>query len=669
MKKASRLNNVQTKLISMMLLVTLIPIIALGSFSVMYSQKIVKDEVENSTVQLVNEVSNRIDTLTNGIGGQITLLSNNINFTDYYLNPENAKYGFFLLDGTRLTREDYKHLYFATERNDFMISPKESGEGLPDDFDPTTRDWYQSAVNNKGQLVTGTPYKDVATGDLVVTLSKTVEKAGEVIGVIGVDVDLGKLAEVTNEIVVGHEGYAVLVDREGTLITHPNQELIGTDVVTKLSVWEDIQKNQEGVSNYEYDGKEKFSVYSTNESTGWHVLATLEEKEFTSRTKGLEFAIFALMAGFIVISAVLAFFFSKGIVKNIRTLQQSIQTASEGDLTTRVSLKSKDEFKQLEESYNRMMNHLSKALTEVEASSQTVLSTSSSLSKMTDETTSSISQVAIAMGEVAEGTASQTENIQTVAEEMEQLSSNLDDIKAVTNDMLAVQQHSVELGEKGLNHMNLLTNKSTDTKASSNQVSAIIGEVADSMKGISAFIDTITGISEQTNLLSLNASIEAARAGEHGKGFAVVAQEVRKLAEESQRSADQVVGIIQNIEQVVEKAVESVESTNRTVEEQEKAVEETKEIFASILRSLEEVTRKSEEVRASIEIGQQSKDIVSEQTSNISAISEQTASATEEVSASAEEISATMEEFSRHANGLEGLSRKLEEQVRQFKLR
>lgn len=665
----SLFNNVKTKLIVMMLVVSIIPLVTLGLFSTNYSQNMVKEELGDSSLQLVKELSSEIDTLIQGIGGQVNLLANNINFTEYYENENNATYGFFLLDGTRQTRDDYKHVYFAPSKGDILLSPKEVEDSLPPDFDPTTRDWYKDAVENKGELVIGSPYNDEATGDVVVTLSKTVEKNGQIMGVIGIDVNLQDFADSVNEVVVGHKGYAVLVNEEGLLITHPNPELIGTDTVKSLSVWEDMQKAAEGKSEYTFNGASKYSVYTTNEQTDWKVLATLEEEEFTGRTKGIEIAIWVMMAGFAVVAGLIAFFFSGRMVKNIRIVQHSIERASEGDLTTRVTVQSNDEFKQLESSYNKMMDNLSVALLSVEESSKTVLKTASSLSEMTEETTASVSQVATAISEVAQGTQSQAENVQNAAVEMDKLSTNLDDISTTTEEMNQATNKSVELGNKGLQQVKLLTEKSTQTKASSEEVSNVIQEVVESIKEISAFVETISAITEQTNLLSLNASIEAARAGEHGKGFAVVANEVRKLADESKQSANNVTNIIANIENVVTQAVKSVDATSKHVNDQEIVVGETRDIFANILEALEQVTKKSEEVRKSVEIGQQNKEIVMEETSNISAVSEQTASSSQEVSASSEEISATMEEFSRHASDLATLSHTLEENIRKFKLK
>ncbi|MDF2607393.1 MAG: hypothetical protein K0S34_1589, partial [Bacillales bacterium] len=327
-----------------------------------------------------------------------------------------------------------------------------------------------------------------------------------------------------------------------------------------------------------------------------------------------------------------------------------------------------DEFKDLENSFNDMMDNLSKSLRQVEDTSQTVLKTASSLTVMSEETTESISQVASAIGEIAQGTGLQAENSQDIVHQINDLSTNLDKISVATIDMDSVSTSSTELSEKGLIQVGQLTEKAQQTQKATNEVSVFVKEVSDHMEEINAIIKAISDITDQTNLLSLNASIESARAGEHGRGFAVVANEVRNLAEQSKASAVEIQKIVSNIKSVVKKAVEAMDRTKLVVEEQDAVVLETKQIFSAILTSVQDLASKVAEVKQTVSSSEANKVMVVQQMESITAVSQETASATEEVSASSEEISATMEQFSDYASGLKGLSEKLDSEIKKFKL-
>ncbi|QSS99656.1 methyl-accepting chemotaxis protein [Pontibacillus sp. ALD_SL1] len=668
-KKARKfkLNTVKSKMIVVMSLLAIIPLLTLGIVSIMKTEAIIKNEVKESSLQVVREVDNGLTNLFEGIEGQMNLLASNINFTDYYSNENNSTYASYLLQGTRDTREDYKHVYFATDRGDLLMAPKEASSSLPDDFDPTSRPWYKNAVGQQGELIIGEPYQDESTGNTIVTLSKSVEKEGKVAGVIGIDINLTDIAKMTNDIVIGHEGYVVLVGNNGQLITHPDTSLIGSDTLKEIGIWAHLSQNVEGTKEYTYNEEHKASVFTTNEVTGWKVLSTLENSEFAQRTSSIKTITLVMCIVFVIIALLTAWIVSQKISKNINKVRSSFNQAAEGDLTTRVSLKANDEFKDLEHSFNEMMDDLSSALSSVESSSNTTLETATYLSTITTETSASITQVASAIGDVAEGASSQAENSQKSSEEMSELSNQLDQIAEATEEMNQVSTHSADLGTSGLKQVEILTQKSQETKDSSQTVGSIVEEIDSNMQEINAFVTTISNITEQTNLLALNASIEAARAGEHGKGFAVVAEEVRKLAEESKASANQVTSIIEKIQTVVDQAVQAVGETNGIVEDQEDAVKQTKTIFSDIVTALNGVATQARTVKESVVISQENKEAVLGEIQNISALSQQTASSSEEVSASSEEISATMEEFAKHATGLQDLSQHLDQEMKKFK--
>jgi methyl-accepting chemotaxis protein len=215
--------------------------------------------------------------------------------------------------------------------------------------------------------------------------------------------------------------------------------------------------------------------------------------------------------------------------------------------------------------------------------------------------------------------------------------------------------------------INTLIEKSNKTKIATSEVNDIVQDMNESTKQINAISEKIANITEQTNLLSLNASIESARAGEAGRGFAVVADEIRKLAEESKSSTEEIKAIIASIQMKSDTAVKAIALTENVVNEQELAVDQTQHIFSEILKSIEVMITKVNEVKMAIVDINEKKQLTVSEIENISFISEQTASASEEVSASSEEISATMEELTAHSSELQILAEQLGIEINKFK--
>ncbi|HBL07468.1 MAG TPA: chemotaxis protein [Clostridium sp.] len=662
--KKFKLQSIKVKLIVILLLICLVPVSGMGITIYSQSKSILSDKLETTSRRTILEVNRGIDNYFIGMSKSIELLSNNINIVETEDKEEYFKFAKLLMTDVKNSDEDILNVFMGTEKGKFHIYPEANTDA---NYDYKSRPWYKLAMENKGQIVITSPYKSATTGENVVTVAKTIEKNSNVVGVVGVNVSLKNLSDGLSEIKVGNEGYMYVSDSNGNLVAHPNKEIIGTDEAAKLSVWSDISSNNEGFTEYDFNGEKKFAVYTTSQLTGWKIVASLDEKELLKDTQNI-LNIIILTSGVIAIIAIaVSLIFSNSISKNINRLLTAFNKVKDGDLRVNVNIKSRDEFKDLGENFNGMIENISSLIKSVNKSSNIVLETSSNLSAIAEETSASISEVARAIEDVSGGAIEQANSAQDGATAIIELSENLKLLNEATEAMGAVYENANHLSNRGLTMVDTLIEKSNDTRVSTNKVSELVIDMDESTGKINSVSDTISQITEQTNLLSLNASIEAARAGEAGRGFAVVAEEIRKLAEQSKDSTMEIKKIVDDIKTKTNIAVVAIKDTEKIVEEQDGVVDEAKAVFNDIMAGVQDLISKVTDISEYIVVINKKKDNVVTQIENISSISQETAASSEEVTASTEEVTGISEELTGHANELQHMSEKLKEIINTFK--
>lgn len=663
--KEIKINSIRTKLIISLVSICVIPLIILGFGSYNQSKTILSNKLTVTSKQTLSEINDGLIDYFRGFSNIVSMTSKNPAIMNIDVDNNNETI-INILKGIKESDGDILDIYYGTGSGKFAIYPEVQ---MPEGYDATTRSWYKLALEHKGQVVITPPYVDAATGNSVVGIAETVEKDGHVVGVIGIDCTLATLSERMSTKKIGNSGYIFIADGLGNILAHEQRELINTDAAAKLEIWEEVKSEDSGFVSYKSDGSKKFGVYQTNQLTGWKLVAILDESELSNDTKSILNTSLLMTLVIAIVAVFLSLFISKGIANNIKKLKEVFSKASNGDLTVSITASTNDEFKELATSFNAMIKNISKLMNSISSSSNIVLETSTSLASMSQEITASINEVAKAIEDVSGGATEQVQNAQKGESEMESLSKRLDEININSNEMDQISNNTRDLSSKGLTMIETLAEKSSKTKMATNDVNDIVHDMNESTKQINAISETISNITEQTNLLALNASIESARAGEAGKGFAVVADEIRKLAEQSKTSTEEIKKIISNIQEKSDTAVKAIKATEIIVDEQESAVDEAHKIFDEILKSIEMMTKKVDEVKHFIIDINEKKQVTLLEINNISLISEQTASASEEVTASTEEITATMEELTNHSNELQLLAGELEKQINNFKVR
>jgi len=358
----------------------------------------------------------------------------------------------------------------------------------------------------------------------------------------------------------------------------------------------------------------------------------------------------------------------KGIKMFINQFKSLMEQAEKGDLTIKGEIHKKDELGEVTSKFNEFITSIRNLISETKEATETVALSSNEIMKTTDEISNTSQEVANTVSDLAESTSKQiefaeqsNEKVKVVVEGLKKITTNSIYINKLTNT-------AIETVNSGASTLKEQIKIMDNTKDSSKKVSEVIWNLSTKSNEIGEVVEFINGITEQINLLSLNAAIEAARAGEAGRGFTVVANEVKKLAELSRESTLKISKLITEIQSDIKKSVEEVSNTNQSIDKQAVALKNTDDSLKKIETSVFEVTQKIKEVTAETEAINNSTSVVEEAIGKIVALIETNASSTEEVAASTEEHTASIEEISASMNVLTDLSNNLEKTIQKFKV-
>lgn len=552
--------------------------------------------------------------------------------------------------------EDVLNLYVGTGDGGILLG---ADIELPDDFDPRTRDWYSQALKTTDAVIL--PVYLSVDGKAVVSISKVLKDGN---GVVAIDLDLSGISKMT-DMKVGEEGYILILDNTKQKLVHPEG---GIGEVPEADYVASMFEQDSGTFDYKLNGINKKMAFHKNELTGWRIGGTMSQDEVTRKTAAIRNTALIVVIASVLGALVVVYYIVHSVVAPLRRLNQATAVLGQGDLTERLDGFSRDEIGELADNFQMMVDNLRQMIGGVREMTDNVSASAEELSAGSEQTTKAIEQVTLAIQDVAAGSEQQLQNVETGKNSVGTMARQADYISGNMQMINRTMSGAADSAKQGTQFVESAEQKIRGIHVTVEDLSAVIESLNRRAEEIGDIVLLMAGIAKQTNMLALNASIEAARAGEQGRGFAVVAGEVRKLAEGSGQSAEQIKDLIGEIQEEMKQASETMEEVKGKVTEGVAAVDLSGQSFGKISKSVVDAAEAVQSAADAMKEVAEEAGAVEQAIERIRHLSEETAGNTQTISAAAEEQLASVEDIAASSADLSKLAEELQQLVGKFKV-
>ncbi|WP_066675591.1 methyl-accepting chemotaxis protein [Clostridium septicum] len=513
------------------------------------------------------------------------------------------------------------------------------------------REYFQNAL--LGNISIGTPHFGKVSGDFLYEMAAPITNSdGQIIGVLVVIRDGFELCDIISNINIMGSGGAYILDNHGTYIAEKDKNIVekqvnslATSQSENNNTLQDIHRKmiakETGISTYYNKDADKYIAYTPIEGTDWSLAVYVTHNTVLKEFSKIKFLI-SLIAIICLISLTLLInYISDKISNPIIKVNNSLNSFANGDFTNKIdksSINCKTELETMSISLIKANESLVNSFNKIKTTANSIDNKSEVLKNISNELTSLISGVSQAISDVANGTSTQAMDLTNITSSLCDFSESLEKLTEEVIVITSMNDIIKEKAETSTDELSKLIENLSKFNSNFNNFNLKLESNTLEIKKINEMTDLIRNISEQTNLLALNAAIEAARAGESGKGFSVVADEIRKLAELSNKSTETIYSVVNNIIVNTEDLVSNSLNMKKDVESQDIVVNNTIKSFNDILTSINDIIPKISFMSKNLNSINTNKNDILQNINNLSAISEEISATTEEIAASAEEL-------------------------------
>jgi methyl-accepting chemotaxis protein len=657
----TRTQSVRTKLISIMLLVSIVPLLVAVAISYNSSTNSAKETAKQNLEWQAKYIESEVDKM---------LIKAETSLGSFASSPETIAFLKGELEDSSVVKAQMVQINESFNDDNTIVMSNSNGDMVlrSDDGELKNigeRDYFQAAI--KGETYVSNVFVSSVTNSRNICVAVPIYDTNgtTVLGVVHKTLNPDDihtlLAEEADE--------AFVVDKNADMVAHSDFEIAATDETQNFSSSPYMTSEDEtGFYISTAKGYPVYVSYVRNATSGYVICAAKAQKDIvTEARQGAMLIIFtgiAMIIAVLVLSVVIA----NNFIKPMLEVNKVLSALANGEFKkTDKFTKRTDEFGQMINNANSLIDKLSAIVGHIKDSTNTVGESSDELSEMANQIAATTESVAVAVQQIASGAVEQAEEIQSAADSTNQITTAVDNVQSSTNDMSNLADRMKSASEASSNSLATLQATSSEMTSKIEEISSKISSTQNAVANINERVEGISGIAAQTNLLSLNASIEAARAGEAGKGFAVVAEEIRKLADDSENLASEIRILMDQLLAEAEQAVTAATQVMNGNEEQQKALGETLFAVEGMLQDIEETVASVSKISGEANNCVNSNTVVANAMSSLSAISEENAASSETTGASVEELSATVTNLAESATNLRDIAEQLNEEMKFFK--
>lgn len=535
------------------------------------------------------------------------------------------------------------------------------------------RAYYTEILANK-KTVVSEPLIGKADGKMVVVIATPIIMDGEMVAILGANIKVEELTGVVNSIKIGETGRGQLILQNGVVVAHPDEEKVmnynAFEAQDSLLYGKEQQllENESGITTVTEGGEDIYVTYARVPSTGWILCVSVDVGEFTESLNTYLKNSIAILVILLLTASIVVWCFATWVTKPIKKLQNAADQMAQGDCTSTIDIQNKTEIGALASSFRTMGGNIKSLLRNIHESSSQVTSSSQEILATASLAVEHTREVAEIANKMEEESRVQIDSVERITDAVRQISasitqadSNIADVVEAADNTVAAAQNGNQVMNSAIGQMEEITRVVADT-------ADVIAEVGAHSQQINGIVDLITSISEQTNLLSLNASIEAARAGEMGRGFAVVAQEVGKLAEQSSEATQKIAELVVQMQTSTEQAVVSVNRSAQEITLEAQAMNEAGAAFRDIQNYIDHLLAQIRQIQVDIRSIREENNEVVRAVDNIDEVSRQMVAQTQIVGSSTKQQLTSVMDINQAIEELENMAEGLMSGVNRFKM-
>ncbi|WP_421899231.1 methyl-accepting chemotaxis protein [Maridesulfovibrio sp.] len=548
----------------------------------------------------------------------------------------------------------FAYVYLGFEDGGYT---QDGTDTLKNDYDPRKRPWYKQGKNSPNESTLLSAYMTTEGFPNIGMVTKIKDKSGSFIGVSAVDISLGDLTKIINNLKIGETGFVVLVQGDGTILADPktlDNNFKKIDEVDNAALKTAYYSKTDWIESLEFNGAKFSAEVHRSKETGWSMIAFIPHAEIYAASKEANLTMLTIAAVAAIVFGLLgAFLVNSRLVRPIHAMGEFAKQIASGNYKAKPEdVSYKAELRDLLDNLQSMTGELVEtisladektreaeektlqaedALAEAEEATRKaetakrdgMMQAAGQLEEIVERISSSSTELSANIEESRGGSEMQRERAAENATAMEEMNATVLEVAANASKSSEEAERARKEAVHGSEIVDKVVTAVSNLKAESEKLGSEMGQLGEKAESISSVMSVITDIADQTNLLALNAAIEAARAGEAGRGFAVVADEVRKLAEKTVSATSEVGEAIGSIQQSSRNSINTMTETSEMVDSTTTLVNEAGGALKSILDIIE---------------------LVAEQVRSIATAAEQQSAASEEINMSTSEINRIADE-------------------------